>query len=56
MRKGRKVGNGKKTREKRGKKEKEKTDDYSGHYVVASSRLPERRPLERLFLGARAPL
>ena len=27
---------------------KEKTDDYSGHYVIASNRLPERRPLERL--------
>ena len=24
-----------------------KTDDYSGHYVIASSRPPERRPLER---------
>ena len=32
--------------EKRGGK-KEKTDDYSGHYVIASSRPPERRPLER---------
>ena len=34
--------------EKRGKKGggKEKTDDYSGHYVIASSRPPERRPLE----------
>ena len=27
-------------------KRKEKTDDYSGHYVIASSRLPDRRPLE----------
>ena len=25
---------------------KEKIDDYSGHYVIASSRPPERRPLE----------
>ena len=25
---------------------KKKTDDYSGHYVIASSRLPKRRPLE----------
>ena len=37
--------------EKRGKKEgkkqgKKKTDDYSGHYVIASSRPPERQPLE----------
>ena len=37
---------------------KEKTDDYSGHYVIASSRPPDRQPLERrmlmpkwLFLG-----
>ena len=29
------------------KKEKEKTDENSGHYVIASSWLPERRPLER---------
>ena len=26
------------------------TDDYSGHYVIASSWPPERRPLERLIL------
>ena len=26
---------------------KEKTGDYSGHYVIASSRPPERQPLER---------
>ena len=46
MRKGRDGG---KTGKKRGKKRKkrEKTDDYSGHYVIDSSRLPERRPLER---------
>ena len=31
--------------EKRGKKRREKTDDYSGHYVIASSRPPERCPL-----------
>ena len=39
MRKGRKG-------EKNGEK-KEKTDDHSGHYVIASSRRPERWPLER---------
>ena len=43
MRKGRDGG---KTKKKGGKKG-EKTDDYSGHYVIASSRPPERRPLER---------
>ena len=40
MRKGRDGG------KKRGKN-REKTDDYSGHYVIASSLPPERRPLER---------
>ena len=34
--------------EKRG--EKEKTDENSGHYVIASGRPPERRPLERRTL------
>ena len=29
---------------------KEKTGDYSGHYVIASSRLPERRPLKHRTL------
>ena len=46
MRKGRngeKNGGG-----KRGKKEK--TDDYSGHYVIASSRPSERQTLERRML------
>ena len=42
MRKGR-DGEEKKTGGKKG----ENTDDYSGHYVIASSRPPERRPLER---------
>ena len=47
MRKGCEGGNEKKKRGKRGeKKEKEKTDENSCHYVIASSRLPERRPLE----------
>ena len=41
MRKGR---DGEK-RERNGEK-KEKTDNHSGHYVIASSRPPERRPLE----------
>ena len=46
MRKGRDRGkNGKKK-----KKKKEKTDENSGHYVIASSWLPERRPLERRTL------
>ena len=45
MRKGRdgeKNGEKKKTGKKR-----EKTDENSGHYVIASSRPPERGPLER---------
>ena len=44
MRKGRDGGNGKKTGGK--KRKKEKTDDYSGHYIIASSRPSECRPLE----------
>ena len=32
-------------------KEEEKTDENSGHYVIASSRPPERRPLERRMLA-----
>ena len=52
MRKGR---NGEK-RKKRGKngekkEKKENTDENSGHYVIASSRPPERRPLERRTLA-----
>jgi len=43
MREGR--DGGKKKGKKTGGEEKEKTDDYRGHYVLASSRLPERRPL-----------
>ena len=34
-----------------GKKRKENTDENSGHYVIASSRPPERRPLERRTLA-----
>ena len=49
MRKGRDGGKtGKKTGEKTEKKEK--TDENSGHYVIASSQPPERRPLERRTL------
>ena len=46
MRKGR-DGEKREKRKKRGKKteEKEKTDENSGHYVIASSRPPERRTL-----------
>ena len=48
MRKGR--DGGKKRGGKRGGKEKEMTDENSGHYVIASSRPPKRRPLERRTL------
>ena len=46
MRKGR---DGEKNGKKRG--EKKDTDENSGHYVIASSRPPERRPLERRTLA-----
>ena len=42
MRKGRDGGNG----GKNGGKKEEKTYDHSGHYVIASSRPPDRRQLE----------
>ena len=45
MRKGRDGG------EKKTGGKKEKTDENSGHYVIASSRPPERRPLERRTLA-----
>ena len=48
MRKGRN-GGGKNGGENVGKK-REKMDENSGHYVVASSRLPECRPLEHRTL------
>ena len=49
MRKGR---DGEKQEKKTGKKKKrEKTDENRGHYVIASSRPPERRPLERRTLA-----
>ena len=53
MRKGRDGGKtGKKREKKTGKKRKrEKTDENSGHYVIASSRPPKRRPLERRTLA-----
>ena len=56
MRKGRYGGKRKKNGEKNGgengkKKEKKNTDENSGHYVIASSRPPERRPLERRTLA-----
>ena len=34
----------------RGERGGEKTDENSGHYVIASSRLPEQQPLERRTL------
>ena len=34
-----------------GKKRGGKMDENSGHYVIASSRPPERRPLERRTLS-----
>ena len=42
---------GRKRLKKNGGKKKEKTDENSGHYVIASSRPPERRPLERRTLA-----
>ena len=50
MKKGR--DGGKKQGEKTGKK-REKIDDYSCHYVIASSRPPKRRPLERRTLASK---
>ena len=50
MRKGRdggKRGEKKREEKKNGGKKREKTDENSGHYVIASSRPPERRPPER---------
>ena len=53
MRKGRdgEKKTGKKTEKKKTGKKKENTDENSGHYVIASSRPPERRPLERRTLA-----
>ena len=46
------------TEEKRkmGGKEEKKTDDYSGHYLIAGSQPPERQPLERLVSDSVAPM
>ena len=61
MRKGRDgEKNGEKKRGKNGKKtekrKKKNTDENSGHYVIASSRPPERRPLERRTLAPKVCL
>ena len=49
MRKGR--DRGEKREKNTGEKTKQKkTDDYSGHYVIASSQPLERRPLEHRML------
>ena len=40
----------KEKKKKRKEKEKEKNGVFSGHYVIASSLPPERRPLERRTL------
>ena len=45
MRKGRDWGN-----RKKGGGGEEKTDENSGHYIIASSQMPERRPLEHRTL------
>ena len=45
----RKVDNGEKRKEKKTNK-REKNLVFSGHYVIASSLTPERRPLERCTL------
>ena len=51
MRKGRDGGKREKTGKKTGgKKRKENMDENSGHYIIASSQPPERRPLERRSL------
>ena len=55
MRKGRDREKKKREKEKREKK-REKTDENSGHYVIASSRPPERRPLERRTLAPNSSL
>ena len=49
MRKGR--DGGKKREKKKWEKKKEKTNENSGHYVIAGSRPPERRSLERRTLA-----
>ena len=47
----RKVDDGEKKEKKRKKKEKKRKEClFSGHYIIASSLPPERRPLERRTL------
>ena len=41
----------KKRGKKQGGKKEENTDENSGHFIIASSRPPERRPLERRTLA-----
>ena len=43
-------GNSGEQRNQRGKNGEEKTDENSGHYIIASSRPSERRQLERRTL------
>ena len=52
MRKG--CDGGKNGEKNGGEKRKEKTDENSGHYVIASSRPPERRTLERRTLAPKS--
>ena len=47
MRKGRDRGNG----EKNGEEKKEKTDENSGHYVIASTLVPIIRSIYRALYG-----
>ena len=55
MRKGRDGEKNGKNGKKTGKKEKkENTDENSGHYVIASSRPPEGRLLERRTLAPKS--
>ena len=59
MRKGRNGGKngGEKTGKKEKREKKEKTDENSGHYVIASSQPPERRLLERrMLVPIRSPI
>ena len=43
-------------RSRQNREKKEKTDENNGHYVIASSRPPERWPLERRMLVPKANL
>ena len=46
----RKVDDGEEKEKRKKRKKKEKNGVFSGHYVIASSLPPERRPLERRTL------